>query len=169
MRWQNSIKSSRADSHLQGVADDVVNPTASSWRWGRLQPLKSRRNFTLWRGCLPENMLLTSVKCYLILVPNLQCQFPSRIIKQRLKFRYRHVVVFINLLAPEFYIQILAHPVCKIWIIHEPIKVALWNKRHFEEKNRESAACLKYSVLTFVEKIYIKCNIWRVAVRPSYI
>ena len=40
---------------------------------------------------------------------------------------------------------------------------------HFEEKNGECAACLKYSVLIFVEKIYIKCNIWRVAVCPSYI
>ena len=28
---------------------------------------------------------------------------------------------------------------------------------------------LKYSVFVFVEKIYIKCNIWGVAVRPSYI
>ena len=27
-----------------------------------------------------------------------------------------------NLLAPEFYIQILAHPVCKMWIIQEPKK-----------------------------------------------
>ena len=56
-----------------------------------------------------------------------------------------------------------------MWIIQEPKKVALWNKRHFEEKNGECVACLKYSVLIFVEKIYIKCNIWRVAVRPSYI
>jgi hypothetical protein len=31
-------------------------------------------------------------------------------------------------------------------------KVALWNKWHFEEKNEECAACLKYSVLIFVEK-----------------
>jgi hypothetical protein len=31
-------------------------------------------------------------------------------------------------------------------------KVTLRNKRHFEEKNGECAACLKYSVLTFVEK-----------------
>jgi len=53
-------------------------------------------------------------------------------------------------------------------ITQEPKKVALRNKRHFEEKNGECAACLKYSVLIFVEKIYIKCNIWRVAVRPSY-
>jgi hypothetical protein len=56
-----------------------------------------------------------------------------------------------------------------MWIIHEPKKFSLWNKRHFEENNREFAACLKYSVLIFVEEIYIKCNIWRVAVRPSYI
>ena len=27
-------------------------------------------------------------------------------------------------------------------------------KRYFEEKNGECAACLKYSVLIFVEKIY---------------
>jgi hypothetical protein len=39
-----------------------------------------------------------------------------------------------------------------MWIIHEPKKVALWNKRHFEEKNWECAACLKYSVLIFIEK-----------------
>jgi len=39
-----------------------------------------------------------------------------------------------------------------MWIIQEPKKVALWNKRHFEgEKNREYAACLKYSVRIFVE------------------
>jgi hypothetical protein len=45
----------------------------------------------------------------------------------------------------------------------------LRNKRHFEEKNGEYSECLKYSVLIFVEKMYIKCNIWRVAVLPSYI
>jgi hypothetical protein len=30
--------------------------------------------------------------------------------------------------------------------------VALLNKRHFEEKNGECAACLKHSVFKFVEK-----------------
>ena len=39
-------------------------------------------------------------------------------------------------------------------IIQEQKKVALCSKRHFEEKNGECAACLKYSVLTFVEKLY---------------
>jgi len=39
--------------------------------------------------------------------------------------------------------------------MQEPKKrMALRNKRHFEEKNGECAACLKYSVLIFVEKIY---------------
>jgi hypothetical protein len=33
-------------------------------------------------------------------------------------------------------------------------KVTLRKKRHFEEKNGECAACLKYSVLIFVEKKY---------------
>jgi hypothetical protein len=33
-------------------------------------------------------------------------------------------------------------------------KGTIMNKRHFEEKNRECAACLKYSVLIIVEKIY---------------
>jgi hypothetical protein len=34
----------------------------------------------------------------------------------------------------KFCISILAHPVCKMWIIHEPKKISLWNKEHFEEK-----------------------------------
>jgi hypothetical protein len=38
--------------------------------------------------------------------------------------------------------------------MHEPKKVALWNKWYFEEKNGECAACLKYSVLIVVENIY---------------
>ena len=46
---------------------------------------------------------------------------------------------------------ILAHPVYKIWIIQEPNKLALWDKLHFEEKNGEYRACLKYSVPIFVE------------------
>ena len=44
---------------------------------------------------------------------------------------------FLNPLEPEFFL-ILAHPVYKMWIIHEPKKVALWNKRHFEEEKTES-------------------------------
>jgi len=39
-----------------------------------------------------------------------------------------------------------------MWIIQVPKKVALWNKRHFEQKHGKCAACLKYSVLIFVEK-----------------
>jgi len=39
-------------------------------------------------------------------------------------------------------------------------KVALWNKRHFEEKNGECAACLKYSVLIVIKYIYIYIYIY---------
>jgi len=37
-------------------------------------------------------------------------------------------------------------------------KVTLRNKRHFEEKSRECAACLKYSVLIFAEKNIYKMH-----------
>jgi hypothetical protein len=36
--------------------------------------------------------------------------------------------------------------------------VALRNKRHFEEKIGECAACLKYSVLIFVEKYILNAT-----------
>ena len=43
-----------------------------------------------------------------------------------------------NLLAPELFFLILAHPVYKMWIIQEPNTLELWNKLHFEEKKTES-------------------------------
>ena len=52
-------------------------------------------------------------------------------------FIYNTTLDDLNLLEPEFYISILANPVGKMRIIQEPNKVALWNKRHFEEKNTE--------------------------------
>jgi len=48
-------------------------------------------------------------------------------------------------------------------IIQEPNKVALWNKRHFEEgESGDYAACLKYSILYLLNK-YLKCSVWRLA------
>ena len=44
--------------------------------------------------------------------------------------------LWFNLLATDFF-QILAHPVFKMWVIQKPNKVALWNKRHFEETKME--------------------------------
>ena len=43
-----------------------------------------------------------------------------------------------NLLAPELFFFILAHPVYKMWIIQEPNKLELWNKLRFEEEKTES-------------------------------
>jgi hypothetical protein len=45
----------------------------------------------------------------------------------------------INLLEPELlFFLILAHPVHKMWIIHEPNMLELWNKLHFEEEKTDS-------------------------------
>jgi len=63
-----------------------------------------------------------------------------------------HLFAVINLLAPELFFLILAHPVYKMCIIQEPNTLELWNKLHFEEeKNEEYIPCLKYSVPIFVE------------------
>jgi hypothetical protein len=42
-----------------------------------------------------------------------------------------------------------------MWIIREPHKLALLNKQNKKKKNGECATFLKYSVLIFVENIYI--------------
>jgi len=44
----------------------------------------------------------------------------------------------INLLAPELFFLILAHPVYKMRIIQEPNTLDLWNKLHSEEEKTES-------------------------------
>ena len=45
--------------------------------------------------------------------------------------------LIVNLLATDFFFLILAHSVLKMWVIQKPNKVALWNKRHFEEEKME--------------------------------
>ena len=67
-------------------------------------------------------------------------------------FSLSYLLMTIKLLATDFFFQISAHPVFKMWVVQKPNKVALWNKRHFEEKkNGDYTACLKYSVWIFVE------------------
>ena len=46
--------------------------------------------------------------------------------------RRRRSFNILNLSATDFFFQILAHSVFKMWVIQKPNKVALWNKRHFE-------------------------------------
>ena len=48
-----------------------------------------------------------------------------------------------NILAPELFFLILAHPGYKMWIIQEPNMLGLWNKLHFEEKKRKVYAMFK--------------------------
>ena len=56
-------------------------------------------------------------------------------------------------------------PVYKMRITQEPKKVALWNKRHFEEKKTESVQHVWHILYVYLLKKYMKCNIWRLAVR----
>ena len=44
----------------------------------------------------------------------------------------------INLLAPELFFLIFAHPVYKMWIIQKLNMIDLWNKLHFEEEKTQS-------------------------------
>jgi len=58
----------------------------------------------------------------------------------------------INLLPPELFFN-FSTPVYKMWIKQEPNTLELWNKLHFEEreKNGQYIPCLKYSVPISVE------------------
>jgi hypothetical protein len=47
-----------------------------------------------------------------------------------------HNVQLLNAFWRRRFFKIYAHSVFKMLIIQEPHKVALWNKRHFEEKKR---------------------------------
>ena len=67
--------------------------------------------------------------------------------------------ILFNLLAPEFGILILAHPVCKMWITQEPKKVALWNKRQFVEKKRRVCSMFKKIQYVYLLKKYIKWGV----------
>jgi len=55
-----------------------------------------------------------------------------------------------------------------MWIIQESKKLALWNKRHFEEKNGEYAACLNTQYLYLLKKIYTMQHL-EGSGSPSYI
>ena len=54
--------------------------------------------------------------------------------KQAIKIRYVTFRHFSLTFWRRIFVQILAHPVFKMWVIQKPNKVALWHKRHFGEK-----------------------------------
>ena len=94
----------------------------------------------------------SSVKCGTVLFCFVLFCFPSW--KYLLQFANKKINLtfwrrnFFQILSHP----VLAHPVFKMWVIQKPNKVALWNKRHFEEKrNGDYTARLKYSVRIFVE------------------
>ena len=52
--------------------------------------------------------------------------------------QWRASACVVNLLAAELFFLILAHPVCRMWIIQEPNMLELRNELHFEEEKTES-------------------------------
>jgi len=52
-----------------------------------------------------------------------------------------------------------------MWIIQEPKKVALWNKRNFEKEKTEIMQHVYNIQYVYLLNKYIKCSIWRLAVR----
>ena len=69
------------------------------------------------------------------------------------------VMKLANLLAPELFFLILAHPVSKMWIIQEPNRLELWNKLHFEEEKTESIYHVWNIHYLYLLNKYIKCNV----------
>ena len=41
-----------------------------------------------------------------------------------------------NTYGAGIFFKILAHPVFQMWILQEPKKIALWNKRQLEERKK---------------------------------
>ena len=68
-----------------------------------------------------------------------------------------------------FFFQISAHSIFKMCVIQKPNKVALWNKRHFEEKKKWRLYSMFKIFSTDICRINIKWGIYRVILRPSYI
>ena len=50
-------------------------------------------------------------------------------------------------------------------IIQEPNKIALWNKRHFEEKKTEIMQHVWNIQYVYLLNKYLKCSVWRLALR----
>jgi hypothetical protein len=61
----------------------------------------------------------------------------------------------------------LAHPVFKMWIIQEPNKVILWNKRNFEERETEIMQHVKNIQYWYLLNKYLKCSVGRQRVKRS--
>jgi hypothetical protein len=144
LQWQPLVlPSDRGDSRAVLVVGPAGRPARPRTQHDYLHKTKVKTEATTAVTELPMMGVKTPEACWAVN----KCQ------DNKLKNCCIRLVIYLNcttmhgLTNLKFYIYILAHPVCKMWITHEPKKVALWYKRHFEEKNGECAACLKYSFL----------------------
>jgi len=74
-----------------------------------------------------------------------KCKFSSqKRFKNACHFSIIHTCLFAQLtLWRRNFLLNFSTPVFKLWIIQEPKKIALWNKRHFEEKKLRLCSMFK--------------------------
>ena len=89
---------------------------------------------------VPKKKLIKGIPSYLLFEITVQYSHSTNFIswvKKTQNGQHTDKIFALNLLATDFFFQILAHPVFKMWVIQKPNKVALWNKRHFEGEKME--------------------------------
>ena len=124
------------------------------WRWQHGFAVNCYYSFTVVEMCTPfcddQWMLLRFWWCLLLLDEQwnavqsldrpafMQCFCHTTCFAIDYIAELLGVVSWVNLLALDLFFLILSQPVYKMWILQEPKKLALWNKLHFEEKNKEN-------------------------------
>ena len=120
----NSLKTKIISTVTVGV-NNFINMTWTQYHW------KPPRNHVYFNSHF--HFINVAVKNFL---PWQSWSIPNDFVSKAHKLPPLKSLNF-NLLAKDFFFQILAHPVFKMWVIQKPNKVAIWNKRHFEEKKME--------------------------------
>jgi len=112
-----SIDTPSARSHVQTPepTNYITRPIMEAYRTATERALPS--NLCSWFGSLELNYFLTS---WHITCTPLQY-----------KATWLRTLILFNLLEPELFFLILAHPVYKMWIRQESNTLELWNKLHF--------------------------------------
>ena len=109
-------------------AKSLLSRRRSNFSFSTSQPLKVR-----WYLYVPPAVIFDS---YLFCSDTFYVLTTTSVMSLNLKKKYWcasniHNTTVINLLAPELFFLILAHPIYKIRIIQEPNRLELWNKLHF--------------------------------------
>jgi hypothetical protein len=154
LQWQLLVLASyRGDS---SSAVFVVGPAGPTTNTARISPrYEGKTRGCNWSHWAPDDGREKSETCWAV---NKRQDNKLKIYCIRMA-TYLNCTMMHGLTNLKFYIYILAHSVCKMRIMHEPQKSALWNKRHLEEKKRRVCSMFKIISTYSCWKKYIKWNI----------